>query len=204
MKRIFAIAIALIAVLSVNAQSLSVENINIAAGTTGEVAIKFEAPVDCKALQMTVSLPEGVEIPYNADDEEYGIEYGDLLHKKYSVDINKKDNTYKFLVYRNVKEPKFEAKEGTLLILTLSVAEGVTGALDASIKDITVNDLASKPVEGFADVEFKIGVTEDVVTGINSINAEENDGAAYNLAGQKVGKNYKGIVVKNGKKAIVK
>jgi len=204
MKRIFAIAIALIAVLSVNAQSLSVENINIAAGTTGEVAIKFEAPVDCKALQMTVSLPEGVEIPYNEEDEEYGIEYGDLLHKKYSVDINKKDNTYKFLVYRNVKEPKFEAKEGTLLILTLSVAEGVTGALDASIKDITVNDLASKPVEGFADVEFKIGVTEDVVTGINSINAEENDGAAYNLAGQKVGKNYKGIVVKNGKKAIVK
>lgn len=204
MKRIFTIALALIAVMGVNAQSLSVENINIAAGTTGEVAIKFEAPVDCKALQMTVSLPEGVEIPYNEDDEEYGIEYGDLLHKKYSVDINKKDNTYKFLVYRNIKEPKFEAKEGTLLILTLSVAEGLTGVLDASIKDITVNDLDSKPVEGFADVEFKIGVTEDVVTGINSINAEENDGAAYNLAGQKVGKNYKGIVVKNGKKAIVK
>ena len=204
MKRIFTIALALIAVMGVNAQSLSVENINIAAGTTGEVAIKFEAPVDCKALQMTVSLPEGVEIPYNEDDEEYGIEYGDLLHKKYSVDINKKDNTYKFLVYRNVKEPKFEAKEGTLLILTLSVADGLTGVLDASIKDITVNDLDSKPVEGFADVEFKIGVTEDVVTGINSINAEENDGAAYNLAGQKVGKNYKGIVVKNGKKAIVK
>ncbi|MBR7029958.1 MAG: hypothetical protein IKI06_01800 [Prevotella sp.] len=204
MKRIFTIALALIAVMGVNAQSLSVDNINIAAGTTGEVAIKFEAPVDCKALQMTVSLPEGVEIPYNEDDEEYGIEYGDLLHKKYSVDINKKDNTYKFLVYRNVKEPKFEAKEGTLLILTLSVADGLTGVLDASIKDITVNDLASKPVEGFADVEFKIGVTEDVVTGINSINAEENDGAAYNLAGQKVGKNYKGIVVKNGKKTLVK
>lgn len=204
MKRIFTIALALIAVMGVNAQSLSVDNINIAAGTTGEVAIKFEAPVDCKALQMTVSLPEGVEIPYNEDDEEYGIEYGDLLHKKYSVDINKKDNTYKFLVYRNVKEPKFEAKEGTLLILTLSVADGLTGVLDASIKDITVNDLASKPVEGFADVEFKIGVTEDVVTGINSINAEENDGAAYNLAGQQVGKNYKGIVVKNGKKTLVK
>ncbi len=45
-------------------------------------------------------------------------------------------------------------------------------------------------------------------TGIESIDngqwTIDNSGAMYNLAGQKVGKNYKGIVIQNGKKMIVK
>lgn len=47
---------------------------------------------------------------------------------------------------------------------------------------------------------------EDISTGINSIDngqwTIDNDAPAYNLAGQKVGKGYKGIVVKNGKKYV--
>ena len=47
---------------------------------------------------------------------------------------------------------------------------------------------------------------EDISTGINSIDngqlTMDNDAPAYNLAGQKVGKGYKGIVVKNGKKYV--
>jgi hypothetical protein len=37
-------------------------------------------------------------------------------------------------------------------------------------------------------------------TGIESVKASVEDGAAYNLAGQKVNANYKGVVIKNGKK----
>ena len=48
---------------------------------------------------------------------------------------------------------------------------------------------------------------KDTSTGINGINADEaeEDGTAiYNIAGQEVGKGYKGLVIKNGKKQIVK
>ena len=49
---------------------------------------------------------------------------------------------------------------------------------------------------------------DDVATGINSIDngqlTMDNDAPAYNLAGQKVGKDYKGIVIKNGKKVVIK
>jgi hypothetical protein len=40
--------------------------------------------------------------------------------------------------------------------------------------------------------------------GISTINAAEkvSNGAIYNLAGQKVGKDFKGLVIKNGKKMI--
>ena len=49
---------------------------------------------------------------------------------------------------------------------------------------------------------------EDISTGIEAIDNSQltidNDAPAYNLAGQKVGKGYKGIVVKNGKKVVIK
>lgn len=41
-------------------------------------------------------------------------------------------------------------------------------------------------------------------SGINGIQAEAADGVAYNLAGQKVSADYKGVVIKNGKKMIQK
>ncbi len=43
-------------------------------------------------------------------------------------------------------------------------------------------------------------------TGINTVSSAQpmSDNAVYNLAGQRVGKNYKGVVIVNGKKAIQK
>jgi len=51
-----------------------------------------------------------------------------------------------------------------------------------------------------------IEITPVNATGISTINAAEkvSNGAIYNLAGQKVGKDFKGLVIKNGKKMIQK
>ena len=52
-----------------------------------------------------------------------------------------------------------------------------------------------------SSIEF----TPAEITGISTIAAEKvSDGAIYNLAGQKVSENYKGIVIKNGRKVVVK
>ena len=45
---------------------------------------------------------------------------------------------------------------------------------------------------------------EIVVTGINTVKANVENSAIYNLAGQKVGKDFKGLVIKDGKKMIQK
>ena len=51
----------------------------------------------------------------------------------------------------------------------------------------------------------KLNFIDGEATGINGVNAEAAaDGAIYNLAGQKVNAAYKGIVIKNGKKYLVK
>ena len=51
----------------------------------------------------------------------------------------------------------------------------------------------------------KLSFIDGEATGINGVNAEAAaDGAIYNLAGQKVSAAYKGIVIKNGKKYLMK
>ena len=49
------------------------------------------------------------------------------------------------------------------------------------------------------------GNSVTIITAINTIEADKaQDGVIYNLAGQKVDKSYKGLVIKNGKKVINK
>lgn len=51
----------------------------------------------------------------------------------------------------------------------------------------------------------KLNFYDEETTGITNVNAaESNDDTLYNLAGQKVNAAYKGIVIKNGKKYLVK
>ena len=51
----------------------------------------------------------------------------------------------------------------------------------------------------------KVEVTVSPATNIINIKAEANaDSPLYNLAGQRVSKSYKGVVIKNGKKVLVK
>ena len=52
-------------------------------------------------------------------------------------------------------------------------------------------------------VDITVKETSTGINGISTDEADENE-EIYNIAGQKVGKNYKGLVIKNGKKQIVK
>ena len=56
--------------------------------------------------------------------------------------------------------------------------------------------------ESFA-IQFTYKETPTGINGISTDEADENE-AIYNIAGQEVGKNYKGLVIKKGKKKIVK
>lgn len=49
-------------------------------------------------------------------------------------------------------------------------------------------------------------IVEEPTTGISNIESANvaQDGKSFNLAGQQVGKNYKGVIIKNGKKMVIK
>jgi len=62
------------------------------------------------------------------------------------------------------------------------------------------------PSDDVASAKYvRFAFCDDETTGLGSVSAEDNAGeAVYNLAGQKVGSNYKGLVIKNGKKVYKK
>ncbi len=76
---------------------------------------------------------------------------------------------------------------------TLENLIDATGTENFWVKINKINE--NKPYKYGTDPSGIINVKEDVV---------KTNGAIYNLAGQRVSKDYKGIVVKNGKKFIVK
>lgn len=49
-----------------------------------------------------------------------------------------------------------------------------------------------------------LGFSDDDATGINAVSNSTKNAARYNLSGQRVGQDYKGIVIENGKKYLVK
>ena len=82
-----------------------------------------------------------------------------------------------------------------------------TGFKDERIVSAGQFYLWADPTAGAARVVWLDGSEEDqIITGINTIETKKAvvDGVTYNLAGQKVNTNYKGIVIKNGKKFIQK
>jgi hypothetical protein len=108
-----------------------------------------------------------------------------------SPNRNNEDNNY-FSIYSVEVDDVSKATDGTcsLIVNIYNVGAMKDGALQK--KDI-----------GLAEITIK-GYITDQSTGISTpVTMRVNDnGAIYNLAGQKVDENYKGVVIKNGKKML--
>lgn len=184
------------------------ENVTIKPGETAELNVAFET-TDIPTVagwQMSLYLPEGIEIYYDMEDEDYVIELSSIHNaKKHSVEVkDNKDGSKLLLMSGGLATVNMKATTGDLCVITLKAADTFAGIGNAQVKGLAVSDDTGKQTNA-PDVEFT--VTEegyDPATGINSLNAADSNEPVFNLAGQQVGKNYKGIVVKNGKKAIVK
>lgn len=73
-------------------------------------------------------------------------------------------------------------------------------------KEVMVKGKIQKYMNRVGMKESGAYMIDDTLVGISNltVEAENADAPAYNLAGQRVGKNYRGVVVKNGKKLIQK
>ena len=79
--------------------------------------------------------------------------------------------------------------------------------LDDSDKYNTVDRVFNFDLPETISTTNVISAVKALIEGINGItasDAEQNGTALYNLAGQRVAKGYKGLVIKNGKKYLVK
>ena len=132
------------------------------------------------------------------------ISEGDGLEFVYTTTENKEQNWYQF---------KFEFNGTTDLLASvpnLNEYGCASVALGSTKFKFTLNaaDAATLKEKGMKITGKDIILTQiniiKVATGITAVKTAQQDGVRYNLAGQKVNAGYKGVVIMNGKKFVVK
>lgn len=139
-------------------------------------------------------VPAGVPVLLKGDaDKEYALDKVDGW-SPVSTDLKASDGT--------------SASKDETTLYALSTVDGVTAfypvkeasAIPAKRCYLEVKGTSAKAAF------FSLGTNFGETTGISSVEnkVEKADAPVYNLAGQLVGKDYKGLVIKNGKKFVIK
>ena len=154
-----------------------------------------------------------VTVTFNAETQEINVttvktgEAGAVEHA-YSVmgtlngnwdndsDMTKGDDGIFTITFDNVAAGNYEFK--------VRVDHDWSVSYPGSNYQLTVDQDGSKVVITFNEETKEVNATVTAPTGIANIKAEAAQGKLYNVAGQKVSANYKGIVIVNGKKVLMK
>jgi hypothetical protein len=181
------------------AQSITANDVEIEPGKTAEVSFTINSETKAAIAEFKLALPEGIAIQYSEDDEDFAYELGSSMTiKSHSATIKKQESGNFYVLVSNASGKEFKAESGVYLTVTLEAAENAVSGV-ATMKSIILGDLNAQKMNTADEATFNITVN---TTGIKSIEAADADAPAYNLAGQKVNKGFKGLVIVNGKKVV--
>ena len=181
------------------AQSITANDVEIEPGKTAEVSFTINSETKAAIAEFKLALPEGIAIQYDADEEDFVYELGSSMTiKSHSATIKKQESGNFYVLVSNASGKEFKNPSGVYLTVTLEAADNAVSGV-ATMKSIILGDLNAKKMNTADEATFNITVG---TTGIKSIEAADADALAYNLAGQKVNKGFKGLVIVNGKKIV--
>lgn len=197
-------------VASVSAQDvkLSIDPITIAPGEEAEVVLNYEGSKPWANIQFDFTLPEGLSFVQqevlNADEEVelvYGVK-GTALYSTHDLlwaFQNGQDNVMRYLIM-NMKNKGIK-NNGTLFSFKVKADDTLADASEIKVSTIEFSGMDNGELIIENPEGFSISVTKSTPTAISGIEANNSENAAsFNLAGQKVGANAKGIRIQKGKK----
>lgn len=223
MKKILLSIIALVAVLSANAQN----TLYIGVGNTTDikripVTIYMDNSNSIYALQASYALPAGLtykafnqDSTYSADDEEWSFFYVALSGRAYSAHKTNKKEMFTASKPNDLlisitdggsATPKY-FKESTGAIGSFSFDGSSLADGTYYVKQYTATLFPDANTRyDQTDTEAGFTISKGVVTVINSVkdDAKNTNGTIYNIAGQRMNSFQKGINIVDGKKYLVK
>ncbi|MBO7593000.1 MAG: carbohydrate-binding protein [Bacteroidaceae bacterium] len=154
MKRLYTIIMALATlVVSTNAQSLSVQNIEAQTGEETALVVSLTEGTSMTALQFNLSLPEGVTLTTSGDT--YGTTLGTATDG-HTLDVETLSNGDLLFILYNTEQKAF--KSGELLRIPITVG---STAIEANGKLYTVRTATADAVSHTCtDASFSVKVTE--------------------------------------------
>jgi hypothetical protein len=179
------------------AQKLTAYAVSIVQGEKASLVVNYESAEDLTGAQFNITLPAGVELEFD-DADTFDYVYS-TTQKGYNVNVKDQSG------YNTVIISRKSNKVGALAageLITLSLVAKADAALGAAVAKISGIKFAKTGVSVAGNEDFEVAITVTEATGINSIEANAQDAPAYNLAGQKVNKGFKGLVIMNGKKVV--
>lgn len=208
---------------SVQAQekkSLIADDITIKAGETAELVIKldYETTETVSGTNFSISFPEGIVLDqFNSKEEQQACEKKKTFAKSCSIDEEdnpwgedgddsffydikaKTDGGLLFILMDSDQTP-FVTTHCKLFTIKLKALQDVEGV--GKIYSIGFTNPQSKSLDlgNLADYEFGV----NLASGINDIKAADATAPAYNLQGVRVNSAAKGVIIRDGKKMVVK
>jgi hypothetical protein len=198
--KIFAVLAAAMFAGNMFGQTITANDVTIEKGGTADLTFTITADKPAAIAEFKLTLPKGISIKFDADEDDYTYVLGkDMTVKTHSATIKQQESGAFYVLVSNNSGKEFKAATGDYLTVTLEAGEDAESG-EAVMKDIILGDLAAQQMNTVTEAKFNITVGGD--TGISSIEADNADAPAFNMAGQKVNKGYKGVVIMNGKKVV--
>ena len=205
MKKLFFAAVCAFMSMSAMAQDVKcfIDDVTIGQGEKKTISLNLtNGDTKFCACQFDVQFPAGITVEYDEEEEEYIASLTeDRKGSDHSLKMSKVgDNAYRAVVM-SMGNKSFKGTEGALVNISIvAAADAAKGEFEGNIADAKFTPKSGTSVT-FDKVPFKVTIGD--ATAIKSVKAGVDANApVYNLAGQKVNKNFKGVVIQNGKKMV--
>ena len=167
-----------------------------------ELVVCMKSQTVLSAASFRFVLPEGVTVSLNKKGKEYVTLDEDRVDDHTYLLQNTNVGDKQLSIYSGTSADFYEM-DGSIVSIPLTIAETVAdGTYDIKLYKINFSTAKGEdPKNDGAEATVTEAVIKLIVgngTGLTSIGAEDN-APAYNVAGQQVNANAKGLVIKNGK-----
>ena len=210
MKKIFTLIAAVLAAVNVNAETL----IDFSVSQTNGIKVNGTTTIDAVKINTNTTSVPGIKFAnsYTTD----GASNGNNAELTVEGGFKTGDKIVIAGAFNNSDETKTAAIDiftldgttPTVLFTTKQFINGRTVADNPEEETFVLTADADKLYLGrngnTATFVTTLKVTRETAGISETLNVKVNNGAIYNLAGQKVDESYKGVVIQNGKKVVVK
>jgi hypothetical protein len=187
-------------------------------GETKELVINldYETNEELCGANFSLALPEGILLNgFDSKEAQDGAKasalkkacdlgddgvWGEDAESSWFSVKKKEDGALLFVLIDQDDKTPFVSSKGKLITITLKAIEDVVGVGKIFGIALTNTDNVSVDLNNLADYEF--GINKQTV-GINEIQTSSTEAPAYNLQGIRVN-NAKGLIIRDGKKMVVK
>lgn len=204
LKKIGLMAVLFACGVAAKAQTVTVEPLSIAPGEEKEIAFVYTEGANIQSsFAVDIYLPEGLKFVVTKDVDEDGEEISYIARKGDALlashDIHEADHG-DFLRVAVIHLKGKAMKNGTMIYVKVAADESLA---DESEIKFTGVQLSSTAIENDVEIpDFTCKVTKNTSTGIEGVAAAKENAPAYNLGGQPVKKNAKGLRIEKGKKVV--